>query len=49
MGSQRTFTSTAWSAKGKVPQREQFLADMDVVSPSARLLWLIEPTSAELP
>src|SRR6201998_4080748 len=43
MGSQRTFASMAWSAKGKVTRREQFLAEMDVVIPWARLLRLIEP------
>jgi IS5 family transposase len=33
----------AWSSKGKVTKREQFLADMDAVTPWARLLALIEP------
>ena len=43
MGSQRTFASMAWSAKGKVTRRERFLAEMDAVMPWARLLALIEP------
>src|SRR5246127_5817223 len=43
MGSQRMFASMAWSAKDKVTRREQFLAEMDVVIPWARLLRLIEP------
>ncbi len=43
MGSQRTFASMAWNAKGKVTRREQFLAEMDAVIPWARLLRLIEP------
>src|SRR6201987_1628967 len=43
MGSQRTFASMAWSAKGRWPRREHFLAEMDVVFPWARLLRLIEP------
>src|SRR6201988_3918396 len=43
MGSQRTFASMAWSAKDKVTRREQFLAEMDVVIPWARLIALINP------
>jgi len=43
MGSQRTFASMAWSAKGKVTRRERFLAEMDAVIPWPRLLRLIEP------
>jgi hypothetical protein len=43
MGSQRTFASMAWNAKGKVTRREQFLAEMEVAIPWARLLRLIEP------
>ena len=43
MGSQRTFASMAWSAKGKVTRRERFLAEMDAVIPWARVLRLIEP------
>jgi len=33
----------AWNAKGKVPLREQFLAEMAAVMPWSRLLRLIEP------
>ena len=40
---QTTFASLAWSNKGKVTKREQFLAEMDAVIPWARLLALIEP------
>src|SRR5487761_880500 len=40
MGSQRTFASMAWQAKGRVTRRERFLAEMDVVIPWARLLGL---------
>src|ERR1700675_5020474 len=43
MGEQRTFASVAWTQKGKVTRREQFLAEMDAVIPWARLLALIEP------
>jgi transposase, IS5 family len=43
MGEQRTFAGIAWSQKGKVTRREQFLAEMDVVIPWARLLALVEP------
>jgi hypothetical protein len=42
MGEQRTFSSLAWSQKGKVTRRERFLAEMDAVIPWARLLSLIE-------
>lgn len=40
---QTTFASLAWSNKGKVTKREQFLSEMDAVIPWARLLVLIEP------
>jgi len=43
MGEQRTFAGIAWSQKGKVTRREQFLAEMDAVLPWSRLLALIEP------
>jgi hypothetical protein len=43
MGNQRTFASMAWQAKGKVTQRERFLAEMDAVIPWSRLMGLIEP------
>lgn len=43
MGEQRTFSSLAWSQKGKVTRRERFLAEMDGVIPWARLQGLIEP------
>ena len=43
MGNQRTFASMAWGAKGKVPRRERFLAEMDAVIPWLRLLRLSEP------
>jgi len=43
MGSQRTFASMAWSAKGKITRREHFLTEMDAVLPWPRLLRLIEP------
>ena len=33
MGEQRTFASVAWTQKGKVTRREQFLAAADYVSP----------------
>jgi IS5 family transposase len=33
----------AWQAKGKVTQRERFLAEMDAVIPWSRLMGLIEP------
>lgn len=40
---QTTFASLAWSAKGKTTRREQFLAEMNVVMPWAKLVALIEP------
>lgn len=40
---QTTFASLAWSSKGKVTKRERFLAEMDAVTPWARLLALIAP------
>lgn len=43
MGTQRTFAGLAWSQKGKVTRREQFLAEMDRVIPWQPLLALIEP------
>jgi IS5 family transposase len=43
MGEQRTFAGIAWSQKGKVTRREQFLVEMDAVIPWSRLLALIEP------
>jgi len=43
MGTQRTFAGLAWSQKGKVTRREQFLAEMDRVIPWAPLLVLIAP------
>jgi transposase, IS5 family len=43
MAEQRTFAGIAWSQKGKVTRREQFLAEMDAVIPWAELLALIEP------
>jgi transposase, IS5 family len=43
MGEQRTFAGIAWSQKGKVTRREQFLAEMDAVMPWSPLLALIEP------
>src|SRR4249920_2292665 len=43
MGEQRTFAGIAWTQKGKVTRREQFLAEMDAVIPWPRLLALIEP------
>lgn len=43
MGTQRTFAGLAWSQKGKVTRREQFLAEMDRVIPWKPLLALIEP------
>src|SRR3989475_3584954 len=43
MGEQRTFASVAWTQKGKVTRREQFLAEMNAVIPWARLTALIEP------
>jgi hypothetical protein len=43
MGSQRTFASMAWQAKGKVTRRERFLGEMDAVIPWTRLIGLIAP------
>lgn len=43
MNEQATFGSLAWSSKGKVTRREQFLAEMNAVVPWSRLLDLIEP------
>ena len=43
MADQPTFASLAWSAKGKVTRREQFLAEMDSVIPWSRLVAIIEP------
>jgi IS5 family transposase len=43
MGKQRTFAGLAWSTKGKVTRREQFLTEMDGVIPWAELVALIEP------
>jgi len=43
MGTQRTFAGLAWSQKGKVTRREQFLAEMDGVIPWAQLIALIAP------
>src|SRR6266568_303038 len=43
MSTQRTFAGLAWSQKGKVTRREQFLAEMDRVIPWKQLLAVIEP------
>lgn len=43
MAEQRTFAGLAWSTKGKVTRREQFLAEMNAVIPWRRLVALIEP------
>lgn len=43
MSTQRTFAGLAWSQKGKVTRREQFLAEMDRVIPWPQLRALIEP------
>ena len=43
VGTQRTFAGLAWSQKGKVTRREQFLAEMDRVIPWAELIALIAP------
>lgn len=43
MSEQRTFGDVAWSAKGKVTRREQFLTEMDRVIPWAELRALIAP------
>ena len=41
MSTQRTFAGLAWSQKGKVTRREQFLAEMDRVIPWKQLLAVI--------
>ncbi len=43
MGKQQTFAGLAWKGKGKVTRREQFLGEMNVIIPWARLLKVIEP------
>src|SRR6266705_3972681 len=43
MSTQRTFAGLAWSQKGKVTRREQFLAEMDRVIPWKQLLAVIAP------
>lgn len=43
MAEQRSFAGLAWTTKGKVTRREQFLAEMDAVIPWSRLLGVIEP------
>jgi hypothetical protein len=43
MGTQRTFAGLAWSQKGRVTRREQFLAEMDRVIPWVPLIALIRP------
>jgi len=43
MVGQRTFASSAWTQKGKVTRWERVLAEMDAVTPWARLLTLIAP------
>ena len=43
MNDQRTFASMAWNQKGKVTRRERFLAEMNAVTPWARLVARIEP------
>ncbi|MGI8498238.1 MAG: IS5/IS1182 family transposase, partial [Gemmatimonadaceae bacterium] len=43
MSDQTTFAGLAWSTKGKVTRREQFLAEMNAVIPWPRLLALIAP------
>src|SRR6266567_945950 len=43
MSTQRTFAGLAWSQKGKVTRREQFLAEMDRVIPWKQLLAVLEP------
>jgi IS5 family transposase len=40
---QATFASLAWTHYGKVVRHERFLAEMNTVTPCARLLGLIEP------
>jgi IS5 family transposase len=43
MAEQRTFAGLAWSTKGKITRREQFLAEMNAVIPWARLIALVDP------
>src|SRR2546426_5091623 len=43
MGTQGTFAGLAWSQKGKVTRREQFLAEMYRVIPWTPLIALIAP------
>jgi len=43
MGEQRTFAGLAWSTKGKVTRREQFLTEMNAVIPWKALVAIIEP------
>ena len=43
MSEQTTFAGLAWSTKGKVTRREQFLAEMNAVIPWSRLVALITP------
>src|SRR5712692_8330648 len=43
MSTQRTFAGLAWSQKGKVTRREQFLSEMYRVIPWQQLLAVIEP------
>jgi IS5 family transposase len=43
MGQQRTFAGLAWSTKGKVTRREQFLAEMDAVMPWEAMVAIIAP------
>ncbi len=43
MSTQRTFAGLAWSQKGKVTRREQFLTEMDRVIPWKQLLAVIAP------
>lgn len=43
MSEQKSFAGVAWSNKGKVTRREQFLAEMERVIPWKRLIGRIEP------
>ena len=43
MAEQRTFAGLAWSRKRKVTRRERLLAEMNAVTPWARLVALIGP------
>jgi IS5 family transposase len=43
MAEQRTFAGLAWSTKGKITRREQFLSEMNTVIPWSRLIALLEP------